>query len=199
MMMKRRIYIYRHAASALIVAAFATLASGCLFDTRPVRPPAEGEDVVVFDDPGDVFVGMRKGLEEENTNYERALGDDFIFSPLLSDSLDPTFGPDTFALWTRQVERDVMQLILGASDSLQVEFTPSTEIDENAFVRYRTTYRLSFVPEGGGELQIYAGVAFLDVRLVRGSWQVVYGDEIGRVDDYQTWGYLRGIYRGLLQ
>jgi hypothetical protein len=188
----------RLALFTLAIAAFAALGSGCLFDTRPANAPVVDGGGVVFDDPEDVFQGMRSGLESNRfSEYERALGDDFIFSPLLSDSLDQTFTPTTFSGWTRQVERDVMLLVVSEADSIQVEFTPKRLIDTNSYVQYRTEYRLRVVPRNG-DAAVYAGVALLDVRRIRGQWQVTYWDEIGRVDPYQTWGFLRGITRGLL-
>jgi hypothetical protein len=162
-------------------------------------PPGAGEEQVVFDDPIDVFLGLRKGLEEDAfSNYERAIGDDFVFSPLPSDSLDPTFPPGTFDDWTRQVELDVMRLVDSEAGSIEVEFTPSRLIDENTFVRYETEYTLTFVPRGGGDPEIYAGVAFIDVRRIGGVWQVTYWDESEPDDTYPSWGFLRGFYRGLL-
>lgn len=176
----------------------AFVGSGCLFDARDAeRPPIEGGGtVIIFDDPQDVLAGMRVGFEEDAfSNYERAIGDDFIFSPLLDDSLDQTFNATTFAGWNRDVELEVARLILSEADTIDVEFNPQAVIDQNTFVRYETSYSISVSPRVDGPPTVYQGIANIDVLKVGGIWQVVYWDEVEPDDIYRSWGFLRGLTR----
>jgi hypothetical protein len=184
-------------ATIALLALLLMVGSGCLFDARDATPPdTGGENTVIFDDPEDVFTGLTVGLEEDAfSNYERAVGDDYIFSPLLDDSLDQNFDATTFTSFTRNVELDVMRLVLSESDSIQVEFSPKPTIDQNSFVRYETTYSLRLVPTSGGDASIYRGTANIDVRRISGVWQIVYWDEIEGDAQYSSWGFLRGITR----
>jgi hypothetical protein len=201
--MKKETRHMRTIGFALAMLAFATLAGGCLFDTREAQEPATDTGQITLDDALDVFASMRSGLENDaSANYERAIGDEFIFSPLLDDSLDQAFAgvvPSPYADWTKEVERDVTNLLLSDADTIQVEFTPSALINENTFVRYRTQYALRVVLRTGGSAATYEGVAYIDVRRIRGNWQVTYWDEIEPVEGASTWGFLRGTLRQRLQ
>lgn len=199
-MMSDPLYRLRRAASfAVVMMAVAIAASGCLFEAREADPPpvAGGGDVIIFDDPQDVFTGLRVGLEDDNfSNYDRAIGDDFIFSPLLDDSLDQTFNATTFANWNRDVELEVARLILSESDTIDVEFNPAAVIDQNTFVRFETSYSISVSPRVDGPPSVYQGIANVDVRKIGGIWQVVFWDEVEPDDKLPSWGFLRGVNRG---
>lgn len=183
------------------VVVLALLGSGCIFDARDADPPDTEGTQIPLDDAIDVFTSMREGLEKDAmSNYERAIADEFIFSPLLDDSLDLNFTgpPNAFENWTRDVERDVTNLLLSETRSIDVGFTPSEEISENNFVRFRTSYDLTLV-SAAGDTAIYRGVAFLDVRRSGGVWKVVYWDEIEPEEGFSSWGFLRGTLRQRLQ
>jgi hypothetical protein len=185
-------------AAALVLAAL--MGAGCIFDTRSAQAPG-GSDVpqIPLDDAIDVFTSMETGLEGDAiANYQRALSDEFIFSPLLDDSLDQTFAgndPSVYNGWTKDVEIEVTNLLLSEYDSLTVDFGPSVLIDENTFVRYRASYSIRGVPSAGGEAATYKGVAHIDVQREGGVWQVIYWDEVEPVEGFRTWGFLRGILR----
>jgi hypothetical protein len=202
MTMKKQNMTARLAAFSTAIVLFALAGSGCIFDTRDAKPPEPGVDQIALDDAIDVFASMRVGLEEDAvSNYERAIGDAFVFSPLLDDSLDQNFTgpPNAFANWTRQIERDVTSLLLSDAKTIDVEFNASEEISENTYVRFRTNYELSVVLVGDTATTTYKGVAFIDVRRMGGIWQVEYWDEIEPVGNFTTWGFLRGTLRQRVQ
>jgi hypothetical protein len=191
----------RLTAFSMAIALFVGAGSGCIFDTRPANKPKDDGNQIPLDDAIDVFTSMREGLENDVvSNYERAISDDFVFSPLLDDSLDLNFTgpPNAFENWTREVERDVTNLLLSETRSIDLDFTASAEIDENNFVRYRTSYVLTVVG-AASDTTIYRGVAFIDVRRSGGVWNVVYWDEIEPEEGFFSWGYLRGTLRQRLQ
>lgn len=181
---------------------FALAASGCLFDTRDAEPPLVGGITVTFDQPQKVFTGMRVGLEDEKnfSNFERAIGDDYFFSPLPQDSLNPTFlGSPVFANWTRQVEIDAADLLQSEADTIEVEFTPAELVSQNTFVKYDTQYNLRVVRKANGQSTTYRGKAYIGVRRIGGVWQVVYWDEYEPDETADSWGFLRGTLRQRLQ
>lgn len=201
-MTTRHVHMLRRlGALSAALAALVLLGSGCLFDTRDANPPTEEGTQIIFDDPEDVFTGLRVALEGDAfSNYERATSDAFIFSPLLEDSLSPSFPPDIFDDWTRQVELDVARVIISEADTINVNFDLSTQINTNTFVRFRVTYSLRFVPRSDEKPTVYEGKADIDVRRLGGVWQMEYWDEVSRVGvNENTWGVLRGLYRGLVQ
>lgn len=190
----------RLVAATLAVTLCAVLSAGCLFDTRSAEPPNKNiVNQIPLDDPTDVFASMKDGLEgDASSNYERALSDQFIFSPLSDDSLNVNFvGTDVYNNWTKEVERDVTGLLLSETDTLEFDFQLTRLIDENDFVRFETTYSLRTVT--GQTVVTYKGVAHIDVRLENGIWQVVYWDEMERVPGFDTWGLYRGFLRQRLQ
>lgn len=178
---------------------FALAASGCLFDTRDANPPDTGEKQVIFDQPQKVFEGMKTGLEEDNSNYQRAFGDNYFFSPLPQDSLDPTFGPTTFSGWDKQVEINTADLLRSDADTIRVDFTTKELISQNTFVKYQTDYSLRVVPKSSGLPTIYRATAYIGVERVSGVWQIRYWAEVTPDDTAPSWGYLRGTLRQRLQ
>jgi hypothetical protein len=195
---KKRYMVPRLTVFAVAMLTLALAGSGCIFSTRDAEPPDKGAVQISLDDPQDVFVAMREGLEKDAvSSYERAIGDDFIFSPLLDDSLDQNFigPPSAFEGWNREVELDVTNLLLSEADTVRVDFSPSPLINDNTFVRFKTTYSIRVVLRADGSSTTYEGVANIDVRRIGGIWQVEYWDEIATVGGASTWGFLRGILR----
>lgn len=185
----------RLVAFAALALAFALAASGCLFDTRPAQPPDTGEKLVIFDQPQKVFEGMKVGLEQDNSNYDRAFGDNYFFSPLPQDSLDPTFDATTFSGWNRDVEVATADLLRSDADTIQVTFSPEEKINSNTFVKYSVDYVLRVVLKSGGASTTYRATADIGVERVEGIWQIRYWDETIPDDTAPSWGYLRGTLR----
>ena len=68
----------------------------------------------------------------------------------------------------------------------RADFSPTPQIDTNSFVRYETSYQLRFVDSDATDpVVVYAGVANIDVRLIRGQWQVEYWDEIQAEGEFE--------------
>jgi hypothetical protein len=183
-------------ASALLAATPA-----CLFDTRDPQDPIPSTEcpVITLDSNEQVFVAMANSLEDckKDANYERAISTNFVFSPTLTDSLDQNFdGTGVFTGWTKQVEMDVLNLLLSDAQTIDVEFTPTPIINKNNFVRYRVSYTLDVINKATPtDTTHYGGVAQFDVRNEGGNWRVTFWDEIETVTGKSTWGFLKGILR----
>ena len=173
----------------------------CLFDTRDAQEPQpdSGCPVVSLDTPVQAFVAIEKSLEEckKPANYERAISANFVFSPTLTDSLDQNFiGTGVFDNWTKQVEMDVLDLLISDAQKINVSFTPSILINKNTFVRYRVPYTLDVIAKASPtDTTHYAGVAEFDVRNEGGNWRVTFWNEVETVAGFSTWGFLKGILR----
>jgi hypothetical protein len=184
--------------SALAPMALVALPA-CLFDTREAQPPSTECEVVTLDSNEQVFRAMEKALEEceKPANYERAISANFVFSPTLTDSLDQNFdGTGVFNGWTKQVEMDVLNLLLSDAQKINVAFTPTPIINKNNFVRYRVDYTLDVIDKASPtDTTHYGGVAQFDVRNEGGNWRVTFWDEIETVAGKSTWGFLKGVLR----
>ena len=173
----------------------------CLFDTREAQEPVDSSDcpVVSLDSPEQAFIAIEKSLEEckQDANYERAISANFVFSPTLTDSLDQNFiGTGVFDNWNKQVEMDVLGLLLSDAQKINVSFMPSVLINKNTFVRYRVDYTLDVIAAASPtDTTHYAGVAQFDVRNEGGNWRVTFWNEVETVAGYSTWGFLKGILR----
>jgi hypothetical protein len=182
--------------------ALAITLSGCLFDTRdPYPPPGNvggGCTGISLDVPEAVFEAMKCAVEsQQDAAYERAISPTFVFSPTQQDSLDQTFaGTDVYANWTKDVEMNVLGLLLSDAQTLLVEFNPSILINQNTFVRFRVPYALAVVNVATPtDTTLYEGVAQFDVRNEGGNWRLTFWDEVETVPNRSTWGYLKGILR----
>lgn len=183
---------------ALLMIALVGAVPACLFDTRAdeVQPPDLGGSTVTLDDPSKVFVAISQAfVAMQDANYERAISDRFIFSPTLQDSLDQNFsGTGVFDNWNKPKEMAALGLLLGDSQAISVDFSPSEEINQSTFVRFRVGYDLRVTNRSvPPDTVLYRGVAYFDVRRESGNWRLTFWDEIENVDGYSSWGYLRGI------
>jgi hypothetical protein len=148
--------------------------------------------------PGSVFEAMTYALESKQAAaYERAISEQFAFSPTEQDSLDQLFvDTSVYDGWTKGVEMDVFGLMLSEAETIDVEFNPAILINQTTFVRFRVEYALSVVNVATPtETTVYAGVAQFDVRNEDGNWRLTFWDEIQNVPNHSTWGYLKGSLR----
>lgn len=173
--------------------------SACIFSTRDAQDPADSGNNIVPDRPDKVFVAMEESLEKSkrDANYERVISTSFVFSPTVTDSLDQNFdGTGVFDNWTKQVEMDVLNLLLSDAQKINVTFNPSTLINKNSFVRFRVEYTLDVITNAAPtDTTHYAGVAQFDVRNESGNWRLTFWDEIETVNGLSTWGFLKGVLR----
>jgi hypothetical protein len=173
----------------------------CIFDTRDAEPPIDTPGGgCTLESSEKAFLCMTGALErQQDGDYERSLSDDFIFSPTLTDSLDQNWnGVDVYGGWTKEVEMDVLGILLGDAESTIVDFgTPSPIINKNTFVRYRVSYSLEVVDivPPDTTTTVYEAVAEIDVRNEGGNWRVTFWNEIETVEGSRTWGFLRGQIR----
>jgi len=184
------------AAVAAILAALSM--SACIFDARDADPPGSaGEASIILDAPQKVFVAMEASFQKDNdVDYERALSQGFIFSPLLDDSLDQTLiGTGAYDNWTKDVELEVLRLLQSESN-LEVTFETRALINENTFVRFEAAYVLGVITPGTPpDTTAYSGTSQIDVRNEGGNWRMTYWKDISAELGFRTWGYLRGITR----
>jgi len=149
-------------------------------------------------EPPSVFQEMTASLESlQSTNYERAISENFVFSPTQEDSLDEAFtGTNIYADWNKTVEMDALGLLFADAQDISVEFRPSVIINQNTFVRYSVEYELAVVNVATPtDTTHYEGLAEFDVRLEGDSWRLTFWNEIDSVPDRPTWGFLRGLLR----
>lgn len=173
---------------------------GCLFDTRDDHPPISDEsDAVILDDPLAPFEALTVALESrKEANYERAISENFVFSPTQEDSSDQTFaGEPVYDNWTKAVELDVLRLLLADAQHIEVNFFPTAEGGgTTTFQRYRVAYELRVVTHAEPtDTSVYKGSAYFDNRNEGGNWRLVFWDELDSVPGFFTWGYLKGILR----
>ena len=175
---------------------------GCLFDTRdPLPPDTQGGPAVSLDQPFKVFEAMQTSLTALQTgDYERAISDNYLFSPLIEDSLDQNFvGTGVFDGFDKSAEDEVVNLLVSDADTVEVQFNPAILVNENTFVRYRVEYDLRTVARGTGAEARYRGVAHFDVRNEGGVWRLEFWDEIEPVEGFTSWGFLKGELRQRLE
>jgi hypothetical protein len=192
----------RLSARIVFTAALTLALSGCLFDTRDAFPPPSGGGTgcgaISLDVPGSVFEAITCALEsEQDAAYERAISERFVFSPTQEDSSNQTFaGTAVYDGWTKDVEMNVLSLMLSDAQTIDVQFNPSILINQTTFVRFRVGYVLKVVNVATPtDTTSYEGVAQFDVRNEGGNWRLTFWDEIETVANRNTWGYLKGILR----
>lgn len=181
--------------------ALSLMMSGCLFDTRDPEPPGDnntGCAAITLDVSNKIFEALTCALEsEQDAAYERALSQNFVFSPTQQDSLDQTFaGTDVYNGWTKDVEMEVFRLLLSDAQAISVNFVTRALINKNEFVRYNVEYTLSVVNVvAPTDTFRYGGTAEFDVRNEGGNWRLTFWNEIDSAPGMQTWGFLKGILR----
>lgn len=205
MMMKpNREEYWRRALKLAGAAVLVVAVSACnLFEPREAEDPGGDDDRVPFrpaNSAAGVFPNLQSGVENlaNGENYDRSLADNFVFRPLDEDAIDPSLPPGIYEEWTRDVEMNVLKLMISESSAATVTFNSTPQINENDFVQFRVTYVLVLTSGGDGSESELRGVAEFDVRRVSGIWVVEQWRDIERVEDFTTWGYLRGSLRAQL-
>ena len=174
-----------------------------LVEPREAERPRFDDDRIPFrpaNSAAGVFPNLQTGVENlvQGQNYDRSLADQFVFQPLDDDVIDPSLPPGIFENWTKDVEINVLNLMISEASEASVTFIPTPQINENEFVQFRVTYELKLTPKAGGEEATYKGVAEFDVRRVSGIWLVERWEDIERDGNFTTWGYLKGTLRAKL-
>jgi hypothetical protein len=177
------------------------MTTGCnFFEPREADPPSTSDNVPYVPPNGaaGVFANLTSGIENmaQGANYERSLADNFNFIPYEQDAIDL---PGAFADWSKDVEMNVLKLMLSENDDAEVTFNRTVNIDETDYVQFRVTYELSFVSKSDGTQAVYKGIAEFDVRRNAGIWEVELWREVEKVESFTTWGYLKGTLRQRLE
>ena len=200
----KRHYNVKQPLGIICVVCCLLVAMGCnLFEPREAEPPREDDDRIPFrpaNSAAGVFPNLQTGVENlaQGQNYDRSLADKFVFEPLDDDAIDPSLPPGIFENWTKDVEMNVLKLMISEASAASVTFAPTPQINENEFVQFRVTYELKLTAKAGGEETTYKGVAEFDVRRVSGIWLVERWKDIERVESFTTWGYLKATLRAKL-
>ena len=181
----------------LLVAFLLAASAGCgIFEPRDANPPgSEGTPWVSPTLPAQVFLNLESGLEDlTGVNYEKSLGDAFTFIPLQSDV--DRLGAAAFADWTKTVEVEVTQKILGDATKVAVSFINPEQIRNEAdFADFRAPYEL-IVTYTRGDVDTLKAVAQFDMQRLGQGWSLIRWTDQEGVEGFATWGYLRGTTRG---
>jgi hypothetical protein len=172
------------------------LGLGCgIFDTREAEQPGTDTTPWVQPDlPDKVFINLTNGLKDlTGVNYEKSLGDEFVFIPLPSDV--DKLGACAFDGWNKTVEADVTRQYLTEASAVVVSFVRTIIRDEADFVDYRVAYELTLTYKRGGS-ETFKGVAQFDMQRLGNGWHLIRWTDQEGVEGFATWGYLRGETRG---
>lgn len=172
------------------------LATGCLFEPREANNPDSGSTWIKPDFPNKVFANMETGLEDlSGGNYERSIGDTFVFIPLPGDIAQN--GAEAYNGWNSEVEISVMRKLLGDATKIEVAFTGVTPAGQQGdLYQYEASYNLTITPiNDPSTLEIYQGKARFDFLNGSKGYELVKWEDIEAVLGFPTWGYLRGILR----
>jgi hypothetical protein len=169
---------------------------GCgIFDTREAEAPgSKGTPWVTPSFPEKVFLNLESGLKDlTGVNYEKSLGDAFTFIALPSDV--DRLGAAAFADWTKAVEVDVTQRVLGDATKVSVSFINPEQIRNEAdFADFRAPYEL-IVTYTRGDIDTFKAVAQFDMQRLGQGWSLIRWTDQEGVEGFATWGYLRGTTR----
>jgi hypothetical protein len=187
--------------AGVVIGLVVTAATGCnLFEPREAEPPGTSDNIAYVppNSAAGVFANLKSGIENlaQGANYDRSLADNFNFLPFEQDAIDL---PGAFENWSKQVEMDVLKLMLSESSDADVTFNRVVNIDETEFVQFRVTYEMRLVAKTGGQESIYKGIAEFDVRRNAGIWELELWREVEQVESFTTWGYLKGTLRQQLE
>jgi hypothetical protein len=191
-------YIERRLLTAVLPAVVGVvLLAGCnMFEPRAANPPGDDQDKIPWvpaNDADGIFANLTSGIGNlDGVNYERTLADNFDLLPLDQDAIDL---PGAFVDWTKQVEVDVLNLMLSESNEATVTFQRTRNINQSEYVQFRVEYELRLVAKANGAESVYKGIAEFDVRRNGGIWELELWREVEKVENQTTWGYLKGTLR----
>lgn len=193
--------------AALLILTGALLEGGCLLSPRsPDGPPSEDEtpwETPYFTEA--VLENLKNAIEYESTgNYRDCFSDDFRFFVDPSDSLDAgEEAEDRYANWTLADEESYIQGIFPQAQEISLTLTqveddvPITSEDD---IYRKDDYELVVIWQDGDltEEVVYKGRMTLYMRFRdTGTWAIYkWVDRRTSYPDYDTWGVLRGQYRG---
>jgi hypothetical protein len=195
-------------ASLIVVTAtaIALFLGGCLFSPRePDGPPTGGAtDWQTPVNTTVVLENLAAALVSEGTsNYTDCFTEDYRFHVDPQDSLDAgQEADDRYANWTLEDEEQSAGSIFADAFSIAVKFENYTPPEEQYDVTYREEdYTLTIGWEAGpnaGKELVYKGRATLWMRNDAGRWAILRWADARTVDpdENETWGVLRGDYRG---
>jgi hypothetical protein len=169
---------------------------GCdIFATRDAETPGtSGTQWFVPDLPDKVFINLINGLKDlTGENYEKSLGDAFVFIPLPADV--DKLGSCPFEGWVKTVEAEVTRAILAEASAVEVSFVRQIIRNESDFVDYRVIYELTITYKRGGS-ETFKGVAQFDMQRLGNGWHLIRWTDQEGIEGFATWGYLRGETRG---
>lgn len=198
---------------ALICLAFVVslfLQGGCLFSPREPDGPPEGDDEIPWvtpTDTGKVLQNLSAALGGEgDQNYADCFTEDFRFHVDPQDSLavSPEEAELRYADWTKDDEVQAVSAMFLDSSRMDVDFTNETPADEDADETYRREdYELTVTWQSGphtpGEQVTYRGRATIWMRKDDTERWAIFMWVDRRAPDpggSDTWGVLRGDYRG---
>lgn len=197
--------IWRRALPAAAAAAVLILLGGCILSPRsPDGPPEGGQtDWETPVDTDTVLRNIRTALSGENiNNYRDSFTEDYEFHVDPQDSLDAgEEGTTRYADWTRDDEVFAATGIFSDASSISVSFVnveaPQEEFDETF---RKEDYTLTIAWQSGPHVNeeiTYKGRATLWMRRTAGRWAVFqWVDRRADPPVNETWGVLRGDYRG---
>jgi hypothetical protein len=184
---------------AAIWAVSLLAAGGCLFEPREAQDPGGGGEDTWIDPqvPEDVFLNLQTGLSEAgNSNYERSLSDNFVFTPRPPDANQYPQLND----WNRQAELNFLNVLkgdypvgreirFGDEDGNWEEENPQ---GTNPYFQGEYLYTIN---DGTGEVY-YGGIArFTFEENEQGRWVLMEWEDIdvlGSQPTEGTGGQLRG-------
>lgn len=184
----------------MVAAMFVAALSGCnMFEPRDPDPPGSDSDKIPWrpaNDAAGIFANLTSGIENlDGVNYQRTLSDGgFNFIPLDQDVIDIN-DPRAYADWSKDVEVDVLNLMLSEARSATVTFNRTVNINQSEYVQFRVNYELEMTAKADGSVTVYKGIAEFDVRRNAGIWELELWRDVERVESFTTWGYLKGTLR----
>lgn len=197
-------------AAGLAVVTLLLATQGCIFSPRaPDGPPDEGNEIpwVTPTDTDKVLENLAAALAGEGIpNYLNCFTDSFRFHVDPQDSLNAgQEGYDRYALWRLDDENTYVASVFQEADvGIEVNFTTVIAPDESQDETYRREdYEMTIVWRSGahqpGEPVVYRGRATLWLRRDDTELWSIFEWVDRRADNpggSDTWGVLRGDYRG---
>lgn len=160
----------------------------------PWESPVDPETVLANMDSALIYLG--RGID----NYARCLGDTFHFYPFGpdADALAQQGNENAFLDWDRDIEQEVMNLVLSGATSVDLTFVDEDhqEVAGTEEFKIWDEHYILVITKQGGEEETHEGIAHLELRIdpdQANQWFIT------RWQDFEwpgqttsTWGLLRG-------